>query len=106
MSYRTWKILLMLVMLTWVGLGIIGYFGLVTNGSKYKYVCLAFLVISVLVFCATLQARFVYYKRMSREVLGRCASCGYDLRGLTDPRCPECGTLFDMRKQKEAEFEG
>lgn len=28
----------------------------------------------------------------------RCAKCGYDLRGLTIPRCPECGTLrgFDV----------
>ncbi len=26
-----------------------------------------------------------------------CANCGYDLVGLTDPRCPECGTPFDPR---------
>lgn len=24
----------------------------------------------------------------------RCANCGYDLRGLPRPRCPECGTPF------------
>ncbi len=24
-----------------------------------------------------------------------CVACGYDLRGLTEPRCPECGTPFD-----------
>lgn len=24
-----------------------------------------------------------------------CTECGYDLKGLTDPRCPECGTPFD-----------
>lgn len=24
----------------------------------------------------------------------RCASCGYDLRGLPQPPCPECGTPF------------
>src|SRR5215510_3649348 len=23
-----------------------------------------------------------------------CASCGYNLNGLTEPRCPECGTPF------------
>ena len=22
---------------------------------------------------------------------GECPTCGYDLRGLTEPRCPECG---------------
>jgi hypothetical protein len=26
---------------------------------------------------------------------GFCQSCGYSLRGLTVPRCPECGTPFD-----------
>ncbi len=25
---------------------------------------------------------------------GTCLECGYDLRGLTEPRCPECGTPF------------
>jgi hypothetical protein len=24
-----------------------------------------------------------------------CVHCGYDLRGQTDPRCPECGRSFD-----------
>jgi len=24
----------------------------------------------------------------------RCSKCGYDLRGLSEPRCPECGTPF------------
>ena len=26
---------------------------------------------------------------------GRCRVCDYDLRGLPEPRCPECGTPFD-----------
>ncbi len=26
---------------------------------------------------------------------GHCLVCGYDLRGLPEPRCPECGTPFD-----------
>ncbi len=26
-----------------------------------------------------------------------CLKCGYDLRGQTEPRCPECGTTFDER---------
>jgi len=25
----------------------------------------------------------------------RCEGCGYSLRGLTEPKCPECGTPFD-----------
>lgn len=26
-----------------------------------------------------------------------CETCGYDLTGLQDPRCPECGTAFNLR---------
>jgi hypothetical protein len=27
-----------------------------------------------------------------------CLQCGYSLRGLTENRCPECGTPFDLRE--------
>ena len=30
-----------------------------------------------------------------RGPTGHCEQCGYDLRGLPEPRCPECGTPFD-----------
>lgn len=36
----------------------------------------------------------------------RCEKCGYDLSGLTKPRCPECGTVFRLRgslKQRSME---
>jgi hypothetical protein len=29
-----------------------------------------------------------------RRKLGLCLDCGYDLRGLESPRCPECGATF------------
>ena len=35
-------------------------------------------------------------RRRKRKKLGLCLKCGYDLKGLTEPRCPECGTPFDM----------
>src|SRR6478672_832486 len=31
----------------------------------------------------------------SEEKIGACWECGYLLRGLTTPRCPECGRPFD-----------
>ena len=31
-----------------------------------------------------------------RQVPGRCVKCGYDLRGLPKPRCPECATPFEI----------
>ena len=35
------------------------------------------------------------YRIRRRRKLGLCLSCGYSLHGLTEPRCPECGTPFD-----------
>jgi len=31
-------------------------------------------------------------RRARRRVAGMCARCGYNLTGLSEPRCPECGT--------------
>ena len=33
-------------------------------------------------------------RRSRRRKLGLCVKCGYDLHGLTEPRCSECGTPF------------
>ena len=33
-------------------------------------------------------------KRRVRRRHGRCLHCGYDLRGTTESRCPECGIAF------------
>jgi hypothetical protein len=47
------------------------------------------------------QAAFGYYllfkgegiiSRVLSEIHGRCAKCGYDLRGLKGEACPECNT--------------
>ncbi len=35
-----------------------------------------------------------WYKRWRRRSAGLCENCGYDLRGLTSSRCPECGSVF------------
>ena len=32
------------------------------------------------------------WRRAKRGTLGTCLSCGYNLTGLVEPRCPECGT--------------
>lgn len=32
--------------------------------------------------------------RGANSDLSRCEHCGYNLTGLTEPRCPECGTPF------------
>ena len=35
------------------------------------------------------------YWHLKQSKPGHCIQCGYDLRLLTDPRCPECGRPFD-----------
>ena len=39
--------------------------------------------------------------RKWRRHRGRCAACGYDLRGMEHERCPECG--FDERCGSKAD---
>ena len=40
--------------------------------------------------------------QIRRELIKRgiliCQRCGYNLTGLAEPRCPECGTTFDPRE--------
>lgn len=62
----------------WIRLGIIASLGLL-----------------VLIWSLSLLHSFV--RAMDRLIHGRCADCGYDLTGLTEPRCPECGTIFDLQ---------
>lgn len=41
--------------------------------------------------------------QMRKLVLGACPACGYDIRGLPAPKCPECGTpLAAEAKHAEA----
>ena len=46
--------------------------------------------------------RFLSKRRRSYVRLGFCVRCGYNLHGLTEPRCPECGTPFEMSSKSEA----
>ncbi len=39
------------------------------------------------------------WRRSGRRADGICLQCGYDLTGLTEPRCPECGTPFEPSDQ-------
>ncbi|MHC4066502.1 MAG: hypothetical protein ACYSUI_18655 [Planctomycetota bacterium] len=40
------------------------------------------------------------YLRYRRARPGRCYECGYRLIGLTEARCPECGTRFDSEEME------
>ena len=43
------------------------------------------------------------YRRRSRRKNGLCENCGYNLKGLTEQRCPECGTTFDEKMLRKNE---
>lgn len=62
--------------------------------------------VAIAVFClALLIASLLTRRRRAQELrkllceqgIPICIHCGYDLRGQTDPRCPECGRAFDPR---------
>ncbi len=67
---------------TWVSSGLIGGFvGGLIGGTFQWYL------------------RNSMRKYLREQLIARgvpiCLHCGYDLRGQTEPRCPECGKAFD-----------
>ncbi len=39
----------------------------------------------------------LWNRRIRRRMKGLCVNCAYNLHGLPEPRCPECGTAFVIR---------
>jgi hypothetical protein len=44
-------------------------------------------------------------RRWRRRRKGLCVKCGYNLTGLTEPRCPECGTEFARMRNRVRSFD-
>jgi hypothetical protein len=49
----------------------------------------------------TIALWFASCRRRLPTCVSLCQSCGYDLRGQIEPRCPECGTTFDQSLVKD-----
>lgn len=60
----------------------------------------------LLLYAAILLKVTLAYARRPRYGPGRCQGCGYDLHGLRDRRCPECGLPFDPETLDETESSG
>ncbi len=81
-----------------IGLGVAGItkFG---SGGMISNMSIRVFTIGLLCIAGFAIDSFVHAQRMKHIVVGgrdpaECVSCGYNLRGLTEKRCPECGTEF------------
>ncbi len=53
----------------------------------------SYLVVSIMVtVCACVGWVMINIQEMRRDGQTRCRKCSHILRGLSEPRCPECGT--------------
>ena len=61
---------------------------------------LVVLTVGVVMFFAFLLWRNGYVRgwRAARDVPPTCPDCGYNLSGLTQCRCPECGAMYEIDK--------
>ena len=59
--------------------------------------CLVLLLLAVAIMFIWFISLFLkpaHHMTTKTNMPGYCQKCGYNLRGLTKPRCPECGTPF------------
>ncbi|MCP4594746.1 MAG: hypothetical protein GY842_28775 [bacterium] len=75
--------------------------------SPPRMVCVSLARLTVLLSIPLPVWLVVWYRagqrRRARIRDGRCLSCGYDLTGLAEPRCPECSCAFIMHGQPQPE---
>jgi len=71
--------------LTWIDIGVLALV-VVTGGVVALF---AFLV---------WRNGYVRGWQAARDVPPTCPACGYDLSGLTQCRCPECGATYEIDK--------
>jgi len=86
--------------------GVLTDLGMITPGQVGGWVPLLVVgILSWVFFGAVAGAIYHTVRRRSlaRRFPDHCLKCGYNLRGLPEPRCPECGTPFDPSRLKKHE---
>lgn len=71
----------------------VGFHNPIVLTAKAVVWVLGYTIVFTSITAAVLWARSIRYQEVARE----CAQCGYSLRGLRTPRCPECGSPFDPK---------
>ncbi|MCA9277859.1 MAG: hypothetical protein H6815_03635 [Phycisphaeraceae bacterium] len=68
--------------------------GFLLSGITSALIAVAILLCIVLIVNSVLQCDV--------EIFGTCHKCGYSLRGLRDPICPECGAAIKLASQRHS----
>lgn len=67
-----------------------------------KYISIPLLIIFATSVAFGLPGGYVWLRhRRQHQIAETCEACGYDLRGLQDKRCPECGTPFGTEGERD-----
>jgi len=97
--------LLLVLLIVSIALFEMGVFGPSHLGSLASWVyivCITLLLpLCVLGYVILGMMSFISIAKNDSEYATRCMKCGYNLYGLTEPRCPECGTPFDPKLNEE-----
>ena len=55
------------------------------------------------VFAAVAVPTLLVWRLLPKFPRGHCRRCGYNLTGLTEARCPECGAGFESVREEQVE---
>ncbi|MGD2107940.1 MAG: hypothetical protein PVI86_00985 [Phycisphaerae bacterium] len=85
--------LYLLLVLLRLGVRAWGAVGLLSMGDSFYYFCGSMVCWTLLWAWGVYMLRR-FWVRVADAAEGHCTRCGYSLRGLTEPRCPECGQVL------------
>lgn len=74
--------------------------GLGSTWLSYSPPVIVLLIFAIVVWLRRQRIRRTLRERLAQSGVPVCIVCGYDLRGQTVPRCPECGRPFESKTAK------